>query len=60
MFRSDPGVRRPVLYALAAAAAALLAIPLAAKSGQMQVGGIFDECYTAACDGAIYTADAGQ
>lgn len=60
MFRSNPGVRRPVLYAVAAVVAIALAIPLAANTGQLSAGGIFDECYAASCDGRILTADAGR
>jgi len=58
MFNSDPGVKRPILYVLAAAFAVALAVPLAASSGQMQAGGIFDECFESACDSATMLANA--
>lgn len=58
MFRSEPGVKRPFLYAVAAAFAIALAMPLAVSSGQLQAGGMFDECYGAQCDGAAMFASA--
>lgn len=39
------GVRRPIMYFVVAIAAVVLALPLAVASGQMQVGGVFDECF---------------
>ena len=47
---TSSGVRRPTLYAIVAAFGVALAIPLALSSGQTNVGGIFDECFGAACD----------
>jgi len=58
MFRSNPGVKRPILYFAVAALAIAMAVPMALSSGQMQVGGIFDECYDAPCSGAAVYADA--
>ncbi len=58
MFESNPGVKRPFLYAVAAAFAIALAIPLALSSGQANVGGIFDECFEANCGVALF-ANAG-
>lgn len=43
------GVKRPTLYAIAAAFAVALALPLALSSGQLQSNGIFDECFGADC-----------
>lgn len=45
------GVRRPLLYVLVATFAVAAALPLAIGSGQNQIGGLFDECYDAQCDG---------
>ncbi len=57
MFKSSPGVRRPLLYIAAAAFGIALMIPLAISSGQTGEGGIFDECFGAACDGHTKVAD---
>ncbi len=58
MFRSKPGVQRPLLYVLAAVLAVAVAIPLAVSTGQATVGGIFDECFDADCSGAPLYASA--
>ncbi|MEO1243254.1 MAG: hypothetical protein AAFX54_15190 [Pseudomonadota bacterium] len=58
MFKSAPGVQRPLLYVVAAVIAAALAVPLAVSSGQIKSGGIFDECYEEPCDGAALLARA--
>lgn len=58
MFKSDPGVKRPILYVIAAAFAVALAVPLAASSGQMKTGGIFDECFGSTCDSTTMLANA--
>lgn len=42
-------VRRPVMYFVIATFAVALALPMAIASGQTQVGGMFDECYSG-CD----------
>ena len=57
MFRSNPGVRRPTLYVLAALIGIMLVLPLAISSGQLGSGGIFDECY-ASCSANALVADA--
>ena len=57
MFRSNPGVRRPTLYILAALIGIVLVLPLAISSGQLGAGGIFDECYDS-CSGNAMIADA--
>lgn len=58
MFKSAPGVQRPLLYVVAAVIAVALAVPLAVSSGQIKSGGIFDECYEEPCDGAALLARA--
>lgn len=58
MLNSNQGVKRPILYFLAAILAIALAVPLAATSGQMQTGGIFDECYGESCKSATLLANA--
>ncbi len=58
MFKSDPGVRRPVLYFFAAVIGIALVIPLAISSGQTASGGIFDECFGASCNSETVVADA--
>ena len=58
MFGSGSSVKRPILYFVAAAFAIALAVPLAASSGQMQAGGIFDECFGSTCDSATMLANA--
>ena len=60
MFRSNPGVRRPFLYVIAAVMGIALAIPLAISSGQIHAGGIFDECFNASCDGVAVMARAAD
>lgn len=52
------GVRRPAMYAIVAAFVVALAIPLALSSGQTKVGGIFDECFGAACEASTMLAQA--
>ncbi len=58
MFKSDPGIKRPMLYLLAAALGIAMAIPMAVTSGQTQTGGIFDECFDNSCSGATLVANA--
>lgn len=58
MFKSNPGVRRPALYFVAAALGIALMIPLAVSSGQTAAGGIFDECFEASCSSETMIADA--
>ena len=58
MFKSDPGVKRPLLYLVAAALGIAMAIPMAMSSGQMQSGGIFDECLGNSCGSATMLANA--
>jgi hypothetical protein len=58
MFKSDPGVKRPLLYILAAALGIAMAVPLAISSGQMQTGGIFDECFSSSCGSSALLANA--
>jgi len=55
---SSKGVRRPLLYVLAATFAVAVALPLAIGSGQNQMGGLFDECYGAQCDSPALLASA--
>ena len=55
---TSSGVRRPTLYAIVAAFGVALAIPLALSSGQTNVGGIFDECFGAACEASTLLAKA--
>lgn len=50
MIRSNPGVRRPFLYLIAALLGVVVAMPLAISSNQIQTGGIFDECVEGTCD----------
>ena len=50
------GVRCPIMYFVVAIAAVVLALPLAVASGQMQVGGVFDECLEK-CSGATQVAN---
>jgi len=58
MFKSDPGVKRPLLYIIAAVLSIAMAVPLAVSSGQMSAGGIFDECFDNACTSAAVFAKA--
>jgi len=58
MFKSDPGVKRPLLYVVAAVLGIAMAVPLAVSSGQMSAGGIFDECFDNSCSGAAVYAKA--
>ena len=58
MFKSDPGIKRPMLYLIAAALGIAMAIPMAVSSGQMQTGGIFDECFDNSCGSATLIANA--
>ncbi len=45
----ENGVKRPLMYAVIATLAIVLALPLALVSGQTKVGGLFDECYEDQC-----------
>ena len=58
MFKSNPGVQRPLLYAVAAVVGVVLAVPLAIGSNQTQSGGLFDECFETTCDGVSLFASA--
>ena len=58
MFSSGSSVKRPILYFVAAALAVALAVPLAASSGQMKTGGIFDECFGSDCNNTTMLATA--
>ena len=58
MFKSDPGVKRPLLYIVAAALGIAMAVPMAVSSGQMQSGGLFDECFGNTCSNATIFAKA--
>ena len=58
MFKSDPGVKRPLLYIVAAALGIAMAVPMAVSSGQMQSGGMFDECFENSCTNATIFAKA--
>ncbi len=58
MIRSNPGVRRPVLYVVAALIGIAVVMPLAISSGQTGPGGIFDECFASSCSGNALIADA--
>ncbi|MEM9495962.1 MAG: hypothetical protein AAGA09_08150 [Pseudomonadota bacterium] len=49
MEKQTSGGERPILTIVAALVAIALALPLAISSGQMTVGGIFDECYEEPC-----------
>lgn len=60
MIRSNPGVRRPFLYVIAAVFGIAVAVPLAVTSGQTRTSGIFDECFAASCDGLTMVAEAGE
>ena len=52
------GVQRPLLYILAAVLTVAIVLPLANSSGQMQPGGLFDECFGDDCSGASRIASA--
>ena len=58
MIKNNSGVKRPVLYFIVAVFGIALAVPLAASSGQMAGGGIFDECFETSCTSSPRLADA--
>jgi len=52
----DEGVRRPILYLIAAIMAVAVALPLAISSGQMKTGGLFDECFGDNCTSPVFAS----
>ncbi len=52
MFRSNPGVQRPLLYAVAAVLGVVFGVPLAISTSVVKADGLYDECFEVTCDGA--------
>ena len=58
MCRSNPGVQRPFLYAVAAVLGVVFGVPLAISTSVVSADGLADDCYEATCNSSALFASA--